>query len=227
MLPCTSRACSWRRKDRWKKDMVEKAKRSQSGSAKMWILQAKNRDRLLFPVCSMGWCDWNKVKVVSIGGCSIVPNSCTFCHYHCGCSWKIPLVVGYMLLLFRYSITRCIISCYVFSKPSSNPVLQQLGKGHRFGNAQVQLRFALQAASFRRWTNNWMSNAVSKIDVYDSWVPWAAGLASSLRAYVVMHSECYWLTCHFHDGNSSRWLTTTETNSDIFANQILYEVKDE
>ena len=177
-----------RRKDRWKKDMVEKAKRSQSESAKMWILQAKNRDRLLFPVCSMGWCDWNKVKVVSIGGCSIVPNSCTFCHYHCGCSWKIPLVVGYMLPLFRYSITRCIISCYVFSKPSSNPVLQQLGKGHRFGNAQVQLRFALQAASFRRWTNNWMSNAVSKIDVYDSWVPWAAGLASSLRAYVVMHS---------------------------------------
>jgi hypothetical protein len=70
-------------------------------------------------------------------------------------------------------------------------------------------------------------SAVSKIDVYDSWVPWAAGLASSLRAYVVMHSECYWLTCHFHDGNSSRWLTTTDTNSDIFANQILYEVKDE
>ena len=49
-----------------KKDMVEKAKRSQSESAKMWILQAKNTDRLLFPVCSMGWCDWNKVKVVCV-----------------------------------------------------------------------------------------------------------------------------------------------------------------
>ena len=97
MLPCTSRACSWRRKDRGGKkrhvsDMsVEKSKKSQS--------QNQPKCEFYRPKIGIGCSKAGlfngmmrlkqSLLLVSIGGCdNIVPNSWTCCHYHCGCSFN-------------------------------------------------------------------------------------------------------------------------------------------